>query len=307
MADLRHLRYFLTIVEQGSLSKAAETLRVAQPALSTHVKKLEHEFGCRLLHRTQRGIVPTESGLRLKKQAKILLEMADGLSDDVRGVEAVPSGPAVIGIPTSLGTTLSVPLIKRVRQSFPAVRLRVMEALSGHMARWVLSGDADMALVFGAELPTGLSSTFLAREDLCLVAPKDAPETAGLPRVSMDRVLDLPLILPGRPHGVREEVERAAAIRRRRPDVVVELDALDQIKALVADGIGFTVLSRRYATQGPLAGSLTVVPVEKPAIWRTISLAHSSERPLSAAAQAVHKAVLDLVAGLTTDGRWTAG
>lgn len=302
--ELRQLRYFLSIVEHGSVSRAAEALHVAQPALSLHLKRLETEFGCQLLHRSTRGVTPTESGGRLAQRARVLLGEVSSLADDVRGVEAVPAGPVVIGIPTSLGTVLTVPLVKRIRERFPDIRLRVMEALSGHMREWASSGEVDLAVVFGTETPPGLTTQFLARESLCLVGPLASPAMAGGDRIEMDRVLDLPLIMPSRSHGVREEVERAATIRRRRPDVIVELDALDQIKALVADGIGHTVLSHRFSRYGSVAARLAVLPIIRPAIERTISLAHASDRPLSIAARAVHDQLRALVDRHTRNGRW---
>lgn len=292
--DLRQLRYFQAIVEQGSVSRAAEVLHVAQPALSLHLKRLEEECGCQLVHRTTRGISPTEAGARLAHKAETLLGLMNGLVDEVRGIEAMPAGPAVIGIPTSLGTILTVPLVKTIRESFPDIRLRVVEALSGHMRDWVLSGAVDLAVVFGAETQRGLTTEFLARESLCLVGRGDGRvEARG---IDMDKVLDLPLIMPSRPHGVREEVERAATIRRRAPNVIVEVDALDQIKALVAEGVGYTILSRRFARHGDIAARLTVTPIQAPVIERVISFAHASERPLSAAARAVHRELKALIA-----------
>jgi LysR family transcriptional regulator, nitrogen assimilation regulatory protein len=303
--DLRQLRYFVGIVEHGSVTRAAEALRVAQPALSLHLKRLEEEFGCQLVHRTARGVVPTESGRLLAQRATLLVEQMASLRDEVRGVEAAPSGPAVIGIPTSLGTILTVPLALAVRQRHPAIRLRAVEGLSGHMLEWVLSGLVDLALVFGVEHPPGLTTHFVARERLGLVGPKDSPLLAGRGAIDLDEALGLPLILPGRPHGVRVEVERAAASKRRTPDVVMEIDALDQIKALVAEGAGFTVLSERFARHGAVEPLLCCIPIVSPEIERTISLAHASDRPLSVAARAVRAIALGHLATLTTAGRWS--
>ncbi|ALK09894.1 LysR substrate-binding domain-containing protein [Blastochloris viridis] len=304
MVDTRQLRYFISIVEQGSLSRAAETLHVAQPALSLHLKRMEEEFGCQLVLRTSRGVVPTESGQRLAQRAQEVLETIHRLADEVRGLEAVPTGPAVIGVPTSLGPILTVPLVKLVRERCPEVRLRVVEALSGHMQDWVLSGELDLAVVFGEAPPPGLSVRFLARESLCLVGPCDDALTRGRTEIDLDGVLDLPLILPGLPHGVRAEVERVAMRRRRPPNVIVELDSLDQIKTLVADGVGYTLLSPRYAGHGAIVTRLAIVPVVRPSVERTISLAHAASRPLSIAARAVNDLLLDLVARHTCDGRW---
>lgn len=305
--DLRQLRYFLQIVELGSLSRAAEALHVAQPALSLHLKRLEQEFGCQLLHRTARGVVPTESGRRLAQRAEQILFAATALADEVRGIEAAPAGPAVIGIPTSMGVILTVPLVMAVRERFPAIHLRVVEGLSGHMEEWISASQLDIALVFGTEAPVGVATQPLAHEGLSLVCPIDDTGLAGESRIDMDRVLELPLILPGHPHGVREEVERAAMMRRRQPHVVVEVDALDQIKALVAGGAGYTVLSHRFARHGPLADRLAAIPIHRPVIRRTIALAHATERPLSIAARAVRKVLIEHVAQHFGEARVTSG
>lgn len=302
--DMRQLRYFIGIVEHGSLTRAAEALRVAQPALSLHLKRLEEEIGCPLVHRTARGVTPTESGHRLALRAALLVEQMAGLRDEIRGLEAAPSGPAVIGIPTSLGPMLTVPLVMDVRHRFPSIRLRVVEGLSGHMLEWVSSGEVDMALVFGSEPPPGLATRFVARERLGLVAPKGAEVVAGRDSAELATVLDLPLILPGLPHGVRAEVERAAMAAGRGANVVMEIDALDQIKALVAAGAGYTVLSERYARVGQEAKGLHCIPIVSPEIERVISLAHASARPLSIAAKAVYTIALDHLGRLTRNGRW---
>jgi len=302
--DLRQLRYFIGIVEHGSLTRAAEVLHVAQPALSLHLKRLEEEFGCALLHRTARGVIPTESGHRLAERATTLLEQMGSLRDEIRGLEAAPSGPAVIGIPTSLGPVLTVPLALEIRRRFPAIHLRVVEGLSGHMLEWVLSGEVDVALVFGTEHPPGLATSLVARERLALVAARGSEVTRGRDEIALAQVLALPLILPGRPHGVRAEVERAAAAAGTKLDVVLEIDALEQIKALVAEGAGYTVLSERYARFGPEATGLESRPIVSPEIERTIAMAHALGRPLSIAARMVHSIALGHLARLTHDTRW---
>lgn len=303
--DLRQLRYFVGIVEYGSVSRAAEALHVAQPALSQHLKKLEDDLGCQLMLRTPRGVVPTESGRRLAQQAAVILQQVSALRDEVRGLEAAPAGPASVGIPTSLGPLLTVPLALAVRRLYPAVHLRVVEGLSGHMLDWLHSGMVDVALVFGAEGVPGLASEFIAEEYLQLAAPPGDPLAArGAAGVDLAEVLPLPLILPSRPHGVREEVEQAALVARQSPNVILEIDSLEHIKALVAEGVGYTIVSKRVASSGPVGATLVQVPIVNPRIERRISLAHASTRPLSVAAQAVRSLMAARLDDLITAGYW---
>jgi LysR family nitrogen assimilation transcriptional regulator len=97
---------------------------------------------------------------------------------------------------------------------------------------------------------------------------------------------------------LRAEVELAASKLRRRPNVTVEIDAMDQIKSLVAKRAGYSILSSRFAHQGPIATELAILPIANPAIERTISLAHAKDRPMSIAARAVHATMLEMLSAV---------
>lgn len=307
--DLRQIRYFVGIVDSGSLTRAAQEMRVAQPALSQHLKRLEEDLGQPLLLRTRRGIVPTEAGRLLYERGRSLLGQVEVLREDLRSAQAEPRGFSSIGIPTSLGAVLSVPLAAAVRHDFPQVRLRVVEGLSGHMAEWLRAGRLDLAVIFGESL-TGLACRTVATEDLRLVMAGTDPQREALTGaqgdVSFRQVAALPLILPGRPHGVREEVEVVARQCGLTLDVVLEMDALESIRALVAGGFGYTVLSGRVAHGGAERG-LVSLPIRDPAITRTIHLAHVAERPLSNAARAVEKTLVTQLENLIHNKVWRDG
>lgn len=291
--DLRQLRYFLSVIEQGSISKAADALHVAQSAISLHLNRLETELACNLVHRTSRGIVPTESGVRLATRARALLADLATIADDVRGDELTPNGSVVVGMPTSLGIALTVPLALKIRQVYPKIQLRVTEGLSGHMSQWLTSGELDIALTFNDERLPGAMTECVARENLHLVTSV----SAGLASEPLDApaLFRLPLILPGRPHGLREEVERAASRHGLRPNVILEIDSLEHIKALVAENVGHTILSHRVASHGGIAARLRSLEISQPRIERVIYLARPTARPQSAAAKAVHEVLITLL------------
>ena len=125
--DLRQLRYFIAIVEQGSFSKAAEVLNVAQPALSLHVRNMEVELGSPLLFRSPQGVVATEAGEILLRNARIIIDQFSIARHEIQGHEAEPSGEVRVGLPGTISQILSVPLIIEARKQFPKIKLRIAD------------------------------------------------------------------------------------------------------------------------------------------------------------------------------------
>src|SRR3546814_17940953 len=130
MIDIRHLRYFVAIVEQGSFLKAAEVLRIAQPALSLHVKHMEEEFGVELLHRQARGVIPTDAGTRLLDQAKVFLASFAGITSPVQS-QGVPSGEVRIALPANVTDLLGVRPTEASPQRYPELPVKIARAPGG--------------------------------------------------------------------------------------------------------------------------------------------------------------------------------
>ncbi|MBB4285362.1 LysR family transcriptional regulator [Roseospira goensis] len=289
----RHLRHLLAVIDAGSVSAAARVLGMGQPALSQSLRALEEDLGTVLLHRRPRGVVPTEEGRLLADEGRRLLAAWDGLADTIRAAAADPTGDLAIGVPTSLGPALSVALAEAVADRFPHVRPRLVEGLSGHIIAWLDAGDLDMGLVFNATDSPTLAVERLAEERLSLVSPLSGRPAGDT--VTLAAVAALPLILPGHPHGLRAEVERACAALSLSPRVVMEIDALEHIVTLVAHGRGHTVLSPRVARAALAAGRVAATPIADPAITRTIGLAHSRLRPPSIALRHALPALAPLI------------
>ena len=108
--DIRTLRYFVTITEEGTISKAALRLHVAQPALSLQLRKLEAELGSVLLHRTARGVSVTASGAKLLVHAQDILRRFDAAREDIQAEAPEPTGNVVLGLSQSIAMMLGAPL-----------------------------------------------------------------------------------------------------------------------------------------------------------------------------------------------------
>ena len=169
--DVRQLRYFLAIAEEGSISRAAERLGVAQPSLSQHIKNLEEDLGVELLVRSARGVSTTESGAVLVAHARGILRAVELAREDVRHLSTEPRGVVAVGLPSSVSMVLTVPLAETVRVDLPHVTLRTMEAMSGHVLNWLEEGTIDLGILFNAAGLRHLVVKELMVEDLYLIGP----------------------------------------------------------------------------------------------------------------------------------------
>ena len=145
--DIKQLRYFVAIAEEGSLSAAAGRIGIAQPSLSQHVKNLEQQLGIDLLARSPRGVALTQSGVLLLSHARRILAAVEQASEDVRASGLDPRGEVSFGLPSSVSMVLSVPLAETVRLELPEVRLRAIEAMSGFIQGWLEEGSIDLGIL----------------------------------------------------------------------------------------------------------------------------------------------------------------
>lgn len=293
--NFRHLRYFVSIVEHGSMVKASDALFVAQSALSQHMRNLESELGVQLLLRTGRGVVPTEAGQEFLHRARAILLQLDDAQRALREQSATPQGNVTLGAPPSVSAMLAVPLILQMRQELPKVALRVAEGMSGYVLDWLQAGQIDLGLVYGIQRAPGIVTNELYTERLYFITPPDDGVPSTLPFAALE---GYPLILPGRQHGLRDMIDRLAREHRLSLRVQVEIDAMSQMKLLVRHGVGCTVLPLPAVAEEIRRGELRAVPIVEPAIDRTIYVANASDRPQSPAVAATVRILERCVQGL---------
>jgi LysR family nitrogen assimilation transcriptional regulator len=303
--DIRQLRYFIAIVETGSFSRAAQRLRVAQPALSQHVLAMEAALGVTLLQRNPRGVVLTETGQRLLDRARDIDASFNALDDHVRGIDT-PAGEVRFGMPATINEQLGVPLIETALQTFPKIRIRMSEAMSGFVLDWLRDGIVDIALLYNVVDAKGLILQHVLTEEIRLFA---RPDMKAIPRgksLTLKTALRLPLILPGPAHGLRQLIETAAQKTGQPLEPAIEIDSYRQIKQLAMRGIGFGMLPATAIKQEILDGMFLSWRVTNPALMRNIYLGSPKSRPLSAASRAISRLSLAILKCLVSSGAWPA-
>lgn len=305
MMDIRQLRYFVAIVEQGSFSRAAEVLHVAQPALSLHVRNMEEALGAQLLFRSARGVVPTDAGIILLRHAHAILGQIVAAEEEIRGQQADPSGEVRLGLPGTIGQILAVPLITAVHTRFPRIKLRIAEAMSGFIHDWLRDDRVDLAVLYGKAAEDGIATQAVLQEDLHFVAPASeqvsAPSQGAIP---FAQLAGCPLILPGLGHGLRDLLERTSQAQEVSLHTAIDVDSYSNIKALVRDGFGCSILPLNAIRAEVSSGCLRHRPISEPPLRRIVYLAQPTQRPLTNAAKAVLTLTQDTLTDLVRDGRW---
>lgn len=261
--DIRQLKYFVQIVESGSLSKASRQLFIAQPALSQQMARMEEEVGNPLLVRSVRGVTPTENGRALYHQAKFILRQIDDAMSIARREHYSVSGRVTIGLAPTTVCAIGHALIKRLRQRYPGIVLNVVEGLSGHLEHMARMGQLDLAILFNPNAASELEVEPIFEEELFLILPDDSELLpAQQTEIALADVTSLPLILPSVGHGLRRRIAIELERLSLSIDAVAEIDSLPLLMRCVRDHVGGTI--KPYAAVHALD--------DAPERWRCVTI-----------------------------------
>lgn len=305
--ELRQLRYFVAIVDHGSLSRAAAMLHVAQPALTQQLRQLEEELGAQLLHRSAQGVLSTDAGKVFYEHALAILKQVADARSAVTQSATRPSGSVTVGLPHSISGALALPLLKATREQFPEITLQLTEELTGNLAEQLKSGRVNLAVLFDDGQLSPFVCTPLAEEELRYLCRTDlvpvAPGHDGH-GISLAQALSTQLILPGLQHGVRPRIEAVARGAGLATGNVIEINSIAILKSAILAGMGATILPVAPVLADVEHGAMRALPIHSPSISRTVVLCGSKNIPLTNAAAAVSRLICQVAADLCHSGYW---
>ncbi|WP_454766908.1 LysR substrate-binding domain-containing protein [Cupriavidus campinensis] len=300
--DIRAMRYFVAIVDHGSLTRAAEVVCVAQPALSQQLAALEEEFGVPLVHRGAKGVRPTEAGKTLYRHMRNILRQVEIAAADVRVAGSEISGTVAIGLPTTAAAAFGMPLVRAVRQRYPQVRLQLFESMSGYISELLNQNRLDFAILFRDTPSRAVEPEPLASEPLYLIGTPPA-RAARAGTIALKALGGIPLVLPSGSQGLREVVERSFAKAGIALNVVADLDSLPFLLAAAREGLACTILPASSLGDGHGAGDANMARhLILPELRRTLSLCWPRALPRSNAAEAVAEILREIVAQRIAEG-----
>ena len=303
--ELRQLRYFVAIVDHGSLSKAALVLHVAQPALTQQLRQLEEELGAQLLHRSAQGVLSTDAGKVFYEHAQAILKQVGDARSAVTQSTTRPSGSVTLGLPHSISGALALPLLMAARAQYPEITLQLTEELSGNLLDQLKSGRINLAVLFDDGQLTPFASTPLVDEALMFICRTGSALAPAGAAVTLADALASTLILPAHQQGVRPRIESAARGAGLALSQVIEINSIAILKSALLADMGATILPLAPLLSEVAGGALQAWPIVEPGMSRSVTLCASKNIPLTNAAAAVSRLVHQVTRELCDSGAWT--
>lgn len=296
--ESKQLRNFLAIVEQGSFTRAAETVAMSQPALSASIAQLEHCLGVSVLNRSKTGATPTVFGEMLIRHARAVTSTLEHAGAEIALKRQGISGPLAIGgTPVSLNSLVPGALALITRNLGPVSAI-VREVTDDMLHPLLRTDEIDLAVgVVGLDAPEAdIVEEVLIEAIYEVVVSSDHP-LAGRAHIDMAALAALPWVVPAKGGAFRRQIESLFAMTGIPfPTAAITCDSLSLLKEVVRQTNGVTVLPHPAIAAERKAGTLTIVPLDVPRAPRTFGIMRLRTRPTSPLADAMISALRSVAA-----------
>lgn len=241
--ELRHLRSFIAVAEESNFTRAASKLLIAQPALSQQIRKLEEHLGVTLFDRTTRRVQLTDAGDALLLRSRRVLREVDAIYEEIAAVRGLQTGKVVVGVTPTLGAFDVGAELATFATAHPGITIAVREGFTSSLLSRLRADELDLAFVTRVSERDldRISVTALAEDRLAAVVPV-AHRTAGRTCIELGDLREERFV--GFPAGatIRDAVDGEARRQGFVPDFVCEANDVGRIRAMVAAGLGVSVL-----------------------------------------------------------------
>lgn len=236
---LKHMKIFVAVYQQKSITKASQKLHISQPAVSVSIKELEDYYGVALFERMSHRLCVTEAGKRLYDYALHIVSLFDDMEAVIRDWDKV--GRIRIGASITIGTQLMPRLVKRFKDTHRMMDVYVAVDSSEVIEKKILSNQIDFGLIEGGVHYESLVSEPFSTDDLVVVCGKDHP-LAKRDSVSIEDLMSVPFLSREKNSGTREIAENVLCQHDCSVKLAWESTSTQAIVNAVVEGLGFSIL-----------------------------------------------------------------
>ncbi|KXK60364.1 LysR family transcriptional regulator [Micromonospora rosaria] len=294
--QLHQLRYFVAVAEVRHFTQAADLVGITQPSLSKQIHALESTLGAPLFERVRGNITLTAAGEVLLPLATRILADVDTATREVQELVGLRRGRVRLGATPSLATSLAPPVLRRFRDAYPGVDLRVEEGGSQDLVRDLLRGDLDLALIVmpaqGAD--PGLRAEPILRESLVVASVDELPAARPTGQLRITDLRDQPLVMFREGYDLRDVTLQACRAAGFEPYLAVDGGEMDAVLSFVEAGLGVALVPGIVVARRP---GIRVTPLAPPGVRRTVALARRRDTVPTQAGRELRRILLDYVRG----------
>ncbi|MDY4162799.1 MAG: LysR family transcriptional regulator [Sutterella sp.] len=282
MLSFIHLRTFLTVIKQGSFTRAAHELSLTQPAVSGHIAALEEEFGMPLFNRTGKKIVLTDAGSILQKGARDILDRVEDLKGELTDLKALRGGTIRIGASKIIGVYMLPRILMAFRDQFPDIELQISIHSAHTIAGQVEDNAYDLAIVGeGDQIASRNIGVKVIGEDRLVVIAAPNHPLASRGMVTIDELGSEPFILSGRLTASLQSLKAQLSELGVNLKSSIEMDEAGAIKRAVEEGAGLAILSRSVVERELSEGRLVELQFDHQILKRSVLMLWRQDRRFS--------------------------
>ena len=281
--NLNQLRVFHAVAAAGSITGAARTLQVSQPAVSKQLGELENALGARLVDRLPRGIRLTIAGRALSEHAARIFGIEHMAQVELAALLGVRRGQLFVGASTTIGSYLVPRVFGAFHRLHPELRLELEIGNTAAVHDLVRRQVVEVGLTEGLVTDDDLTTAVFDQDDMVAITAPGDP-VLSRPRLSARELVALPFVMRERGSGTREVIEAALAKKRLVVEPVMSLGSTEAVKNAVAAGLGVAIVSRLTVGLELASGSLVAIDVVDLEIRRALHLVELRGKSRSPAA-----------------------
>lgn len=238
--ELRVLKYFLTVADEGNITRAADILHVTQPTLSRQLIELEDELGTALLIRGKRSVTLTDEGFLFKQQAEMIVELSDKLEHTFKDKEDVVCGTIRIGASEAVGCRALALYMKEFREKYPDVQFDLYNGMADNIKEMLERGLLDLGLVLEPVDTAKFEYVRLPQKETWGLLLRKDHKLAEKETLTVEEIRQYPLIMPGR-ENAKNEVLHWLQCEESHLNIPAFYNLLSNAALLVEAGMGCAV------------------------------------------------------------------